>query len=127
MPTRRFKRIVLAQLLVGACAVGFGACVLIEHAKAQHSGGGGGMPVFHPSSPYTMPRYTPILTPTYGATSPANGRPPRTAAHSHERTSVAKTRSLRHQDRSRVVGPTPEGCAWRRGWGGYWFRTSPCS
>jgi hypothetical protein len=32
MPTGRFERIALAQLLVGGCAVVFG---LIEHAQAQ--------------------------------------------------------------------------------------------
>jgi hypothetical protein len=35
MPTRRFKRIALAQLLLSGCAVMFGVCVLIEHAQAQ--------------------------------------------------------------------------------------------
>ena len=40
MPTRRFERIILAQLLVGGCAVVFG---LIEHAQAQ--------PVNTPSRP----------------------------------------------------------------------------
>ena len=36
MPTRRFKRIAQAQLLVGTCAAMFsGACALFEHAQAQ--------------------------------------------------------------------------------------------
>ena len=36
MPTRRFeRRIALAQILVGGCALAFSACVLIEHAQAQ--------------------------------------------------------------------------------------------
>jgi hypothetical protein len=35
MPTRRFERKALAQLLVGGCAIAFSACVLIEHAQAQ--------------------------------------------------------------------------------------------
>lgn len=66
MPTRRFERVALAQLLVGGCAVVFGACVLIEHAQAQP-----GFvprvpplppPVFNPSTPYTLPngRQTPV-------------------------------------------------------------------
>ena len=127
MPTRRFKRVTLAQLLVGGCAVMFGACVLVKHAQAQHGGGGGGTPVFHPSNPHSVPRYAiPSAVPSYG-TSPVNGRPPRTAAHSQERASVAKTGLVHHRGRSVVVGSTPEACAWRRGWGGYWFRTSPCS
>ena len=33
MPTRRFERIALTQLLVGGCVV-FGACVMIEHAQS---------------------------------------------------------------------------------------------
>jgi hypothetical protein len=35
MPTRRFKRIALAQLLLSGCAAMFGVCILIEHAQAQ--------------------------------------------------------------------------------------------
>jgi len=35
MPTRRIKRIALAQLLGIGCAVVLGACVVIEHAQAQ--------------------------------------------------------------------------------------------
>jgi hypothetical protein len=34
MPARRFERIAL-DLMLGGCAVMFGACVLIEHAQAQ--------------------------------------------------------------------------------------------
>src|ERR1700745_2752793 len=106
MPTRRFERKALAQLLVRGCAVAFSACVLIEHAQAQP----GYVPpptplpppVFNPSNPSTVPQppYTPI-TPTTPSTVPGNVVPrvsehlPRTAAHSH-RTSVEKTRSVRH-------------------------------
>ena len=39
MPTRRFERIALVQILVGGCAVAFSACVLIEHAQAQNRHG----------------------------------------------------------------------------------------
>ena len=35
MPTRRFGRIALAQLLASGCAVVFGSCILIEYAQAQ--------------------------------------------------------------------------------------------
>jgi hypothetical protein len=66
MPTRRFGRIALAQLLAAGCAVVFGACVLIENTQAQP----GYVPpptplpppVFNPSAPYTVPgvRETPV-------------------------------------------------------------------
>jgi hypothetical protein len=148
MPTRRIERITLAQLLVSGCV--FGACVLIEQARAQYVPPPTPLPppVFNPSSPYTVPQpsyrpiapATPSAVPGYVVTSPVNGRLPRTAARSHRRTSVAKTRSAHHRARSVIVRPGPEsyssyyspfgygyGCAWRRGWDGYWFRTSPCS
>jgi hypothetical protein len=34
MPTRRFEWTAPTQLLVGGCAVVFGACVLIEHTQS---------------------------------------------------------------------------------------------
>ena len=49
MPTRRFERIALTQLLVGGCVV-FGACVMIEHAQAQ---------------PGYVPRPTPLPPPVF--------------------------------------------------------------
>lgn len=64
MPRRSFERIALARLFVSGCAVVFGACVLIEQAQAEHSGGGGGIPARTPSGrPYAMPqpRYKPLL------------------------------------------------------------------
>jgi hypothetical protein len=151
MPTRRFERITLAQLLLSGCAVVFGACVLIEQARAQYVPPPTPLPppVFNPSSPYTVPQpsyrpiapATPSAAPGYVVTSPpVSGRPTRTVARSHRRTSVAKTRSAHHPARSVIVRPGPEsyssyylpfgygyGCSWRRGWDGYWFRTSPCS
>jgi hypothetical protein len=76
MPTRRFKRIALAQLLLSGCAVMFGVCVLIEHAQAQP----GYVPpptpppppVLNPSNPGTVPQapYTPI-TPSTPSTTPS--------------------------------------------------------
>lgn len=63
MPRRSLERIALARLFVGGCAVVFGACVLIEQARAEHSGGGGGIPARTPSDlPYAMPqpRYKPL-------------------------------------------------------------------
>jgi hypothetical protein len=76
MPTRRFKRIALAQLLLSGCAVMFGVCVLIEHAQAQP----GYVPpptplpppVLNPSNPGTVPQpsYRPI-TPTIPSTTPS--------------------------------------------------------
>lgn len=114
MPTRRFERITLAQLLLSGCAVVFGACVLIEQARAQYVPPPTPLPppVFNPSSPYTVPQpsyrpiapATPSASPGYVVTSPpVSGRPPRTAARSQRRTSVAKTRSGHHRARS-VIG-----------------------
>jgi hypothetical protein len=149
MPTRRLQRIMPAQLLPSAGAVVFGACVLIEQACAQQYVPPPTPlppPVFNPSSPYTVPQpaYRPIAPATSGAapgyvvTSPVGERVPQTAARFHPRTS--KTRSAHHRGRAVVVRPIPAsyssyyspfgydyGCAWRRSWDGYWFRTSPCS
>ena len=135
MPTRRFERIALTQLLVGGCVV-FGACVMIEHAQAQP----GYVPrptplpppVFNPSNPGTVPQpsyrpitpSTPSTTPSIPSdvpsdedtsptiprrevTSPPNEEPASTTAQS-ERTSVAKTRSVHHHHRGRhsVMEPT---------------------
>jgi type IV secretory pathway VirB10-like protein len=108
-----------------------------------------------PNRTVPQPAYTPVSPATPSAapgtsvTPPVNESPPRSAARSqerssaarsHERTSAAKKRSVHHRRRSRIVGPAPEsysydyppfgydyGCAWRRAWDGYWFRTSPCS
>src|SRR4029077_1258068 len=102
MAMSRFGRLALARLLVGGCAVVFGACVLIKHAQAQfvNPPPPPPPPVFNPSSPNTVPQpsYTPLtpLTPSTSpstpstvpsgeATSPVNEGPPRTAARSHRR------------------------------------------
>src|SRR5215470_12568819 len=76
MPTRRFERIALVQMVAGGCAIMFGACVLIEHAQAQP----GYVPpptplpppVFNPSNPGTVPQpsYKPI-TPSTPSTVPS--------------------------------------------------------
>jgi hypothetical protein len=122
MPARRFERIAL-DLMLGGCAVMFGACVLIEHAQAQP----GYVPpptplpppILNPSNPGTVPQpsYQPI-TPTTPSTapstpsavpsrevrSPATEEAPSTTARS-ERMSVATTRSVhrRHRGRSTVA------------------------
>jgi hypothetical protein len=127
MPTRRFMRIALAQLLVGGCAVAFGACVLIEFAQAQP----GYVPpptplpppVLNPSNPSTVPQpsyrpitpSTPSITPTTPSTvpsvearRPANERHSNTTAQS-EQPSVAKTHTVHHHHyyRGRYVGVGP--------------------
>ena len=152
MPTRRFERITLDRILLSGCAIVFGACILIKHAQAQP----GYVPpptplpppVFNPSSPYTVPQpayrpitpTTPSTVPGNVVTVPTNEGLPQTAARSQRRTSVATARPVRHRGRSAVVRQAPAsysyyyaplgygyGCAWQRGWDGYWFRTSPCS
>jgi hypothetical protein len=150
MPTRKFERIMLAQFLVSGCAVVVAACVLIEHARAQYVPPPTPLPppVLNPSSPYTVPQpsYTPVApaTPSAGpgsvVTSPVSGYLPRTAARSQRRSSVAKPRTVHRRGHAMVARQAPEsysfyyspfgygyGCAWRQGWDGYWFRTSPCS
>jgi hypothetical protein len=142
MPTRKFERMTRDQILASGCAIVFGICVLIENAQAQYVPPPTPLPppVFNPSNPYTLPQptYTPITpttpsaAPGYVVTSPVSGRLPHTAARSHRQTSVAKTRLAHHRARSGVVRPAPEsysyyyspfgygyGCAWRRGWDGY--------
>jgi hypothetical protein len=107
-------------------------------------------PVFNPSPSNTtvpQPSYktisptTPSAVPEDEVTSPVNEDLPPTAARAHKRTSVAKTvhhrgPTIYYRRRSIIAGPTPPyyyspyapyGCAWRRGWDGEWFRTSPCS
>jgi hypothetical protein len=143
-------RTALARFFVCASAVAFNACVPIELAQAQvpyvPPPAQPVPPVFNPSSPYTVPQPSyrsispaPSTAPRYHVTLPADERLARTAIHSHRRIPAGKTRSVRHPSRS-VVAITPEsyssyhspfgydyGCAWRRSWDGYWFRTSPCS
>jgi hypothetical protein len=148
MPTRRFERKTLAQLLVGGCAVVFG---LIEHAQAQpvnipHAPP---PPVVNPSSPNTVPQpsytpptpstrsTTPSTVPSDKVTSPVNeGRTAYSRARSHRRASTATAGSVYYRAGPIVIGPPPVAysyigygypCAWQRSWDGYWFRTSPCS
>ena len=110
MPTRRFERIALVQMLAGGCAVVFGVCVLIEHAQAQP----GYVvrptplppPVFNPSNPGTVPQpsyrsitpSTPSTTPSIPSdevTPPENEEHPSTTAQS-EQPSVARTHTAHH-------------------------------
>jgi len=150
MPTRRFEQIALAQILVGGCAVVFGACVLVELAQAQP----GYVPpptplpppVFNPSSPYTVPQpsyrpitpSTPSTDPSVEVTSPTVRRGEVTPANEELPRRTARHRAV-HRAASYgliVTGPPPIAysyvgygypCAWQRSWDGYWFRTSPCS
>ena len=132
MPTRRFERIGLAQLLVG-CAVVFGACILVEQVQAQYVPPPTPLPppVFNPSSPNTVPQpsykpitpTTPSTTPSIPSTvpsdevrSPANEEPPSTAARSERQASVAKKRSVHHH-RGHFAEPTL---------GSYICGSSPC-
>jgi hypothetical protein len=120
MPTRRFERIALAQLLVGGCAIVFG---LIGHAQAQpiiNPPPAPPPPTFNPSSPNTVPQpsYTPLTPSTPSApsipstvpssevTPPAKEEPSSTTARS-EGTSVAKTPSVHRHHRGRYLGMGP--------------------
>jgi hypothetical protein len=122
MPTRRFERIALAQILMG----GF-AWLLIELAQAQP----GYVPprtplpppVFNPSSPNVVPqpsyrpatRSTPSITPTTLSTVPSSEVIPRAAEKAastttrSERTSVARTRTVNHYHHRRAypIGAGP--------------------
>jgi hypothetical protein len=131
MPTRRFERLALARVLVGGCAVVFGACVLIEHAQAQP----GYVPpptplpppVLNPSNPGTVPQpsykpltpstpdtapSTPSTVPSTEVTSPANEAHRDTTAQS-ERT---RTVQRHHHHRGRFAGYTRP----------YYCGSSPC-
>jgi hypothetical protein len=120
MPTRRFDRIALAQLLMVGCAVVFG---LIKHAQAQfvNSPPPPPPPVFNPSSPNTVPQpsykpvtpSTPSTVPSSEVTSPTVPRaevtpsvseePPSTTARSERRASFEKRRSVHHHHRARAT------------------------
>src|ERR1700756_2287908 len=112
MPTRRFTRIALAQLLLSGCAVTFGVAVLIKHAQAQLSVPTGPIPTpptqsptLNPSNPGTVPQapYTPI-TPSTPSTVPGEVRSrvreeaPSTTARS-ERTPEIRTVHRHHHYR----------------------------
>jgi hypothetical protein len=152
MPTRRFERTRLAQLLLSGCAPGafaLGACVMVAHAQPQYIPPPTPLPppVFNPSTPYTVPQapYRPIapsapsVSPGY-VTAPVNGRVAHTPVRSQQRTAAAARPSAHHHRHAVAVRATPEAysysyapfgygysCAWQRSWDGYWFRTSPCS
>jgi hypothetical protein len=149
-------RAALTRFLLRTCAVAFGAGVLIEDAQAQPGYVPAPTPlpppVLNPSNPYTVPQApyrsiapatsspaTSTTVPGYRVTLPADERLARPAVRSHRRIPTAKTRAVRHRSRP-LVRVAPEansyyyapfgygyGCAWRRSWDGYWFRTSPCS
>jgi hypothetical protein len=152
MPTRRFEWIAPAQLLVGGCAVVFCVCVLIEHPQAQPGyvppSPPPPPPVLNPSSPYTVPQpsYTPLApstpsttpsipstvpspevtspVPSGQVTSPLSKEAPSTTARS-ERTSVAKTRSVRHHHRGRSISVEPTLGSFYCGYYGWCVRISP--
>jgi hypothetical protein len=129
MPTRRFKRIALAQFVLSGCAVMFGAYVLIEDAQAQP----GYVPpptplpppVLNPSNPGTVPQpsyrpitpstpsitpSTPSTVPSSEVTPPANEQHPIPTAQSKQ-PSVAKTHTVHpyhhHHYRGRYIGAGP--------------------
>jgi hypothetical protein len=132
MLTRRFERIALAQILVGGCAVVFGACVLIEFAQAQP----GYVPpptplpppVLNPSNPGTVPQpsyrpitpSTPSITPTTPSTVPSvEARPPANEEHSNttaQSEQEATTRTVHRRHRGHYAGLT-----WP-----YYCGSSPC-
>ena len=131
VPTRRFKRVTLAQLLVGGCAAMSSACFLVAHAQAQQQQVVPPAPPPPPlSSPpvinqapsnttVSQPSYQPIspttprAVPGNEATSPVNEGLLRTVGRSRERTSIAKTL---HHRRSIIAGWIPPPY-----WDGYYF------
>ena len=143
----------LAPFLASGYFIVAAASVGLEQAQAQYIPPPTPLPppVFNPSSPNTVaqPPYQPIApstpnaAPGYVVSSPPSERLPRARARSHRHASVAKsanTPSVRRRGHATVVRAAPAsvsyyyapfgygyGCAWRRAWDGYWFRTSPCS
>lgn len=128
MPVRRFKRVALAELLVGGCTIVFG---LIEHAPAQpvnipHAPP---PPVVNPSTPNTMPQpsYTPVTpsapsttsaapsavpgtVPSNEATSTANESSASGSATSEEPTSEKPSSAHRHRHHRGYVAPVVYRC-----------------
>jgi hypothetical protein len=121
MPTRGSKRMALAHLLVGGCVAVIGTCVLIKHAQAQQplytpgppvpSAPGPRVPPVPSAAPESTVPPVPSAAPESSVTSPVNE--PRSAARTHERTSVAKT--VHHRGRSIVAARTPP-YYWRSYW-----------
>jgi len=128
MPTRRFERVALAQLLVAGCALVFG----LQHAQAQP----GYVPpptplpppVFNPSSPNLVPQpsYNPATRSNPGSPStsstvpssrvaPPEDEEPSITARSQRGASAARTHSAHHH-RGRFFGLT-----WP-----YYCGSSPC-
>jgi hypothetical protein len=104
MPTRRFERETLAQLLVGGCAAVFGVCVLFDHAQAQLSVPTGPIPApptqsptFNPSNPGT------VSQPSYQSLTPST---PGTTARS-EQTSETRPVHRHHHYRGYYAGAGP--------------------
>jgi hypothetical protein len=101
----------LAQLLVGGYM--FGACVLVAHAQAQQPLYTPGPPVptapgsnVPPPVPTAPGSNVPPPVPTaHGSSAPPPVNEQRSAARTHERTSVAKT--VHHRRRSTVAARTP--------------------
>ena len=126
MPTRRFeRRIALAQILVGGCALAFSACVLIEHAQAQP----GYVPpptpppppVLNPSTPNTVPQpsYRPITpstpsttpskpsnVPSSEVTPPSKEESASTTAQSEQEATTRTVHHHHHRGHYIVVGPS---------------------
>jgi len=128
MPTRRFERIALAQLLVGGCAVAFSLCDLIEPAQAQATyvpPPPTQSPTLNPSNPGTVPQpsyrpitpstpsispTTPSTVPSVETTPPANEQPSieSTTTRGSERTSDAETRTVHaHHHRGHYIVVRP--------------------
>jgi hypothetical protein len=138
MPTTKFVRIALAQLLVGGCAVAFSPCVLINLAQAQP----GYVPpptplpppVLNPSNPGTVPQpsYRPItpstpVTPTTPSTvpsvearPPANEEHPNTTAQSEQPSETRRVHHHRYHYRGYYTGLGPSlgsfDCSYFGGW-----------
>jgi hypothetical protein len=142
MPTRRFKRLALAQLLGVGCAVVLSGSVLIELAQAQQFVPPPPPPVPSPPAPVVnppspnrtvpQPSYTPVAPATPSAapgnetTSPAPSpattpakEPQPTKPRESEQTHVAQTRSVHHRYyRGRLAAPVVYRCG-SYGWGFY--------
>jgi hypothetical protein len=129
MPTRRFKRMALAQLLLSGCSVMFGVCVLIEHAQAQQPSVPTGpiptpptqSPTLNPSNPGTVPQapYRPTTPTTPSTTSSTLSTVPsgevrsrvreeaRSTTARSERTPETRTLHRHHHHRGYYAGVGP--------------------
>ena len=126
MPTMRFERIALAQLLLAGSAAAFSMGDLIEPAQAQATyvpPPPTQSPTLNPSNPGTVPQpsyrpitpSTPSMTPTAPSSAPSvEVTPPPNEGERSTTAQSERTRTVHHHRRGRFAGYTrPYYCVMR--------------